>query len=421
MYIIFDIFYLLLLPLLIFFYLIKGKYHKGWLERICLGRWHKILSYKDPLIWIHAVSVGEANLALLLYRKLKSCFPTFRFLLTTITPTGQLIAERGKDKNDFCAYLPLDISFIWRMLFRKLKLVAIFILETEIWPNMILLASFYKIPIFLINARMSRSSFKRYRIIKHFIKGILNKFSAIIISSKSSHSYFLALGVEKKRCYIIGSLKYALDLNLKEQDDKRLDALKKLIAEHNLFTIVAGSTHEGEEEIISDVYHNLQEIYHNLYLILVPRHPERSQKIAEKIKQNNLDYQFFSQGFYNRDKILIVDEIGLLNALYSIADIAIVAGSFLPYGGHNILEPAYFAKPVISGPYFDNFIEIVSEFLEEGAIIIVRNQKELSLKLEELIKDVNLRHNIGMRAKAIVERNKNIIDDYLKIIVKNIS
>jgi 3-deoxy-D-manno-octulosonic-acid transferase len=421
MYIIFDILYLLAFPFLIAYYVLKRKYHSKWMERICLGAWRKILRTKEEIIWLHAVSVGEAKLALLLYKEFKKFYPNYRYLITTITQTGQEVCKENISENDFCSYLPLDLSFLLRFIFNRIKVRAIFILETELWPNLIYIAGNKKIPLFLINARISNKAFKRYKLIKQILKNLLSKFRIIVLSSKKAKRRFLSLGAEEKKCYLIGSLKYDF-LPEEIKKDKRLEILSLFVKKQNGILIIAGSTHKKEEEIILRSFLDLRNMHKETYLLIAPRHPKRAISVAKLVKKYNFTPHLFSQGFYNlnRGEVFILDEIGYLNSAYKISDITIIGGSFLPFGGHNPIEPAIFARPIICGSYMDNFDEIMEPFKREKAIIIVKDYKDLKEVLLSLTTNENYRKEIGGKARKVVQENRGSLLKCMEIIKKNL-
>lgn len=412
-----DILYFLFLPSLILLYVGRRKYHAGWLERLCLGRWKRILKERKPLIWIHAVSLGEARLALMLYRNLKMRFLNFKYLLTTITPLGESYLKGNISPSDYLAYLPLDFSFLMGHLVSRLSLKAVVILETEIWPNLIIQVKRKGLPLGLVNARVSRGAYLRYKIVRPVISSLLNLFDFVCLSGKVAEERFKALGLKEGKGYLTGSLKFDLE-RADLRRDSRLQALSNYLKKSNSILFIAGSTHPGEDIQVLKAYQKASRKHPKLRLLLAPRHPQKLNLFQSWVENLGYQVEYFSKGFdFNKDRsIFLVDEMGHLASLYQLAEIVYVGGSLVNKGGHNIIEPALFRKPILIGPYYHNFEEIVWEFVNRNAVVICRNEDQLAGWLRRLLEDEKLRLELGERAYQTSLAKRGSIDKTLEII-----
>lgn len=356
----------------------------------------EILPENKQRIWIHAVSVGET---IAITKLVKELSVTHDIILSTITDTGQKVAQdRFRELPVNVIYMPFDIPFVIKNTLKRLKPSAVILTETEIWPNLIRLAS-EKIPVAVINGRVSEKSFKGYKRIGFFIKDILKKISLICVQDSIYRERFKSLGVEEDKIHVTGNLKF--DIELKEIFFQWEDKIPKPV-------IVAGSTHEPEEELILKSFLKVNK---KATLMLAPRHPERFddvEKIIKKFKNHNnfafarlssqeeMNFILKSDQSTNTSLIILVDKIGILGSLYRVCDFAIIGGSFIPHGGQNPLEPAYWKKCFICGPSMYNF-PFIDEFIREKACFMVDSEK-LWLIINDLIENPHLRNQTGHRA-----------------------
>lgn len=437
--------YLFLLYDLIFFiitliylpaYLFKKKFHQGFFLR--LGFLPENLRLGRP-IWIHTVSVGEAMAAKSLIEKLKKAYPGRRLVISTVTPTGNKIAKTIAGENDFLTYLPLDFSFIVRRVIDKINPSLFVIAETEIWPNLI--AYLYKknIPVIIVNGRISDRSFKGYRRIKFLFKPVLNKIRLFSVQSKQDADRLGCLGVGDERVRITGNMKFDVIKDCREP--KETYRIKLGVKAEDML-IIAGSTHPGEEEIVLGVYKDLLKDYVNLRLLIAPRHPERARVIEKIILKYRFNSVRVSQliGFSGAPKeeassqagvsrttgrshdsrqIFILDTVGQLVSFYNIADIVFIGGSLIKKGGHNILEPAFLAKPIIFGPNMFNFRDISELFLNNNACILVNDKEQLKARIKDLIDNPFKMGELGRKAKKLFFENQGAAEKTVELI-KNI-
>jgi 3-deoxy-D-manno-octulosonic-acid transferase len=420
MFIIYDliiaVFALVYLPV----YLFKGKFHSGFKMR--LGILPVDIELNGP-IWIHAVSVGEAMAAKNLVKELKAAYPHKRFFITTVTPTGNKIASGFAKENDFVAYCPLDLSFIVRRVVEKIKPSLFIVMETEIWPNLISCLHHKKIPILLVNGRLSDRSFKGYSSIKFLLKPVLNMIDLFCVQASIDQERLVRLGVSKDKIHVTGNMKFDnadySNRKLSESGDKYKSLLEIKPADR---LWVCGSTHPGEEEILLDVYKELLGEFPDLKLLIAPRHPERAGKIQELVSSYRfhgvLASRFPHKSSNDATKpVFVLDTIGELLNYYNIADIVFVGGSLIKKGGHNILEPASLSKPVITGPHMFNFRDISELFLANKACLSASNEEELGGHIKFLLNNPGKAHELGWLARQIVLQNQGATARNMKFII----
>lgn len=428
MFIVYDLISLIFVLGCLPFYVLRRKFHSGFLIRLgfSLDAIGRFLGGRRP-IWIHAVSVGEVQALKLLIERLHSGYPDKPIVISTVTSTGNKIAkEIGSKEEAVVFYLPLDFSFVVKRVIRTVNPCLFIIAETEIWPNLISCLYKRNIPIVTVNGRISDGSFLGYGLIRFLLKDVLNKINIFCVQTKTDANRLVALGLDEKKAAITGNMKFdnADYLSRKSQEESdRYKSFLKLEPQDKI--LVAGSTHKGEEEIILDIYKQISKIEPGIKLLLAPRNPQRAREISELILLKSRNYQpvFISSiAAYSMNSILtpifILDIMGILNNFYRLADMVFVGGSLIKKGGHNILEPASFAKPIIFGPYMFNFRDIAELFLSNKAAISVRNKTELKESLKFLLLNPKEAAALGNRAKELVSNNRGATERNLEIIKK---
>jgi len=346
------------------------------------------------VIWVHAVSVGEVEACRPLVKGLRSEFPDHQILITTMTPTGSArVKSVFSDSVSHC-YLPYDIPFAIKQFIKNANPQFGIIMETEIWPNLLRHCQKQGISLILANARMSERSAKGYARFPNFIRSTLQNLSVIAVQGQDDKKRFQELGAEKKNVHIIGNLKYEISLptSLKEQ----ASAMRNIWS-INRPVLVAASTHEGEEEMILNASRQIRGHYPDLLLILVPRHPERFDRVAALAQKSGFKTLRRSEQrpCPSDVQILLVDTMGELPLFYAASDIAFVGGSLVPHGGHNLLEPAALGRAVITGPHFFNFNDISKQFLAANAAVQVSNTEELAQTVISLLNNPDQRAEMG--------------------------
>lgn len=393
------IFFYVLIEILVFpFFLIYSFLNKK-IRSTFFYRASFFLPENENTILFHAVSVGEFIAAKRLIKILSEKYGNI--IVSTITKTAREVVLMQGLKHCF---FPFDFPFMVEKFLKKLKPKLIVILETEIWPYFIFTSKRKKIPVILINGRISKKSFKRYKFFSFFFKEFFKKIDLILAQTEEDAKRFKEIGAKNVEVY--GNLKF--DFEIKEIEEKLKDFYEGFI--NGREGIVAGSTVRGEEEIILSKFKELLEEKKGIFLILAPRHPERAKEVEEIIRKNNLNFIKRTDFPVLKDAdVLLVDVVGELSFLYRYGKIAFVGGSLVDKGGHNILEPAFFKVPIVIGPYYDNFKEIVEQFIKKEAIIILSLENFSFKKI--FFKDLK---EMGERGYQIIKENEGIVEKTLK-------
>jgi len=424
MFILYDLVFILLFVVWLPFYgfraLFRKKYQGGLLQRF--GIFPRQLDEKLRLgvdVWLHAVSVGEVLAARPILERLRKEFPSLKIAVSTITRTGNDVADSLAGDDDVVVYLPLDISFIIKRVLNRFRPKVFLMMETELWPNLIYALSKFRIPVCLLNARISSRSFRGYKKIRFIIKGVLRRIDLLAMQTQKDAQRVVALGAPPDRVKVTGNTKFDLAglEKVSQQEQRRLRDSLGLNEEDKLFA--CGSTHRGEEEILLAVYKDLIAQYPDLRLLIAPRHLERTgaiEKLIDEFNFSSVRSSRLSGGRIAAGRIIILDKIGVLRSLYSIATLVFVGGSLIPHGGQSVIEPAAFAKPVIFGPYMFNFQEAVDGLLEEKAAIMVQGQNQLLSVCREVLSSPEKRASLGQKAKDVVEKLSGATEKNMELI-----
>lgn len=408
------------LPLIIFRLIWRGfrapAYWRRWSERFGSS---PILSEQIPIIWVHAVSVGEVEASRPIIKALKAEYPEHQILLTTMTPTG---SERVKllfaDTVKHC-YLPYDLPFAIKRFLKRTHPEFGIIMETEIWPNLLFHCQRMNIPLVLANARMSVRSAKGYARFPKFIKTVLRSVQLIAAQGQDDRRRFQQLGADINKVHAIGNLKYEISLpaSLTEQAAAMRD-----IWDINRPVWVAASTHDGEEEIILNASRQVRSLFPDLLLIIVPRHPERFDRVTALTQRAGFKTLRRSEHrpCSSDIEILVVDTMGELPLFYAASDVAFVGGSLVPHGGHNLLEPAALGRAVITGPHFFNFNEITEQFLQADAAIQVSDTTELAKTVIELLQNSQQRAQMGEAGLQLIAASQGASTRLINLIKHHI-
>ncbi len=418
--ILFDIIYLLLsvvyLPALFF----KGKHRIGIRQRF--GMYppdiQKALKDFDNFVWVHAVSVGEMKAAAPLIEQLQVVWPEARFIISTITPTGNTVARQIAGDKDIVIYFPFDLSFIVKKTLFLIRPKMLLIMETELWPNMIRIAAKNNIPIVIANGRISDGAYPKYKMFSFIFSPIIKRISFLCMQSEKDAQRIIDLGADKKNVKSVGNIKFDQS---KESAKRELPPLKNNIDE---LLIVAGSTHDNEEEMLARVYISLRQRHNKIRLLIAPRHPHRAVEVVKVLTKYKLSVKLMSLVNKERLKImpedvLVLDTMGALPQAYKSADIVFIGGSLIRHGGQNPIEAAFCHKPIIFGKYMYNFHEIESMFLSAKAAIRVDSEQALEWSLERLIQDKGKRDTLAENAWALVLKNKGSVQRIISLMHEN--
>jgi 3-deoxy-D-manno-octulosonic-acid transferase len=382
-------------------------------------------------IWIHAVSVGEVAASVTLVRKLIEKYPQTDIVISTVTDTGQRVAAGRMGHLARIVYVPFDLPWCVEAAARAVQPSLFIIMETELWPNIIRFLHRRGVPIVLMNGRISGKSFRGYLKGKFFISRILGYFGSFCMQEEQYAGRIRLLGAATDKVMVTGNFKFDL------QPAAEMPAWTSMLRGR---TIIAGSTHRTEEDIVLDAYAQLYKEMPDLNLILAPRHPERFAEVEELVCKRNIPYMKRSQikesaevrkpaskksAHHNisnsanseaSGKVIILDVIGELASVYGAADIAIMGGSFIEHGGQNPLEPAFWSKTIVCGPHMENF-PFIGDFYTRGAAISA-DASVLSQTLNELLSSSEIRQKMGRAARALYESNAGSTDRALQIIDK---
>lgn len=372
-----------------------GKYRAGLGERF--GRFPKrIVPGASPVIWIHAVSVGEVLAVSGLVENMRKRLPGYQIFVSTTTDTGQKLA-RKRFGDDHVFYFPIDFRWAIRPYLEKLRPQLVVIAETEFWPNFLRLAHASGASIAIVNARISDSSWFGYRRFRSLLRKILSQIDIFLAQTDEDRKRLIDIGAPAERVEVSGNLKFDIEL---PAVPPIVASLRAAFARDQAGPIiVCGSTVEGEEPLLMRAFENVLASHPRAVLILAPRHPERFNAVDAMLKQ--LGVRFWRRSLWSGESlaggVLLVDTIGELAALYGVADLAFVGGSLVPRGGHNIIEPAQHGVPIVVGNHTENFRDIVGLFQSRNAVRIV-GPAELPLVFLELSSDEALRKTSGIRA-----------------------
>lgn len=367
-------------------------------------------------IWVHAVSVGEVQAAAPLVQALRARYPASRLVLTTVTPTGAAHARLLFGDAVERRYVPFDLPGSVRRFFDRVQPRVAIILETELWPNLYAECGRRGVPLVLASARISPRSVRRYRRLVPLFSEALSHGIVIAAQSEADAERFRSIGADPARTYVSGNIKF--DIELPAGVVQEGTAWRGALAGQRPVW-VAGSTHEGEEAVILDAHAALCDKLPGSLLILVPRHPKRFAEVAQLLERRKLDWVSRSGGLpiAAGTQVLLGDTMGELVQFYAAADVALVAGSLVPIGGHNLLEPAALGKPILAGPFNFNSEEIYQMLSEAGAVRTVFDADSIADGLVELLGDAAARERQGERGRAVVEANRGAVGRLLALIV----
>jgi 3-deoxy-D-manno-octulosonic-acid transferase len=372
-----------------------------------------------PVIWLHAVSVGEVLAISRLVSELDFNFPAYRLFISTTTATGQALArERFGVSRVF--YCPLDLPWAVNSYLKALEPRLLILAESELWPNLLSQCFRWHIPVVVVNARVSDRSWPRYRMMQMLWKPLLRQLRAVLAQSDLDAQRLAALGCPPQRVLVAGNLKF--DIRAAEESDATL-LLRKLAV--NLRLVVAGSTLEGEEAVLLEAWPRLLEADPNLVLVLAPRHPERFSTVTQRVGRSPYPWvrrsDWPSKPAYALEplhpgEIVVLDTIGELASVYSLASYAFVGGSlFPPNAGHNPLEPAQFGVAIVMGPQYANFRGITDDLLAKKALRIA-SVEELAPTLADLIRNPEEAEAMGTRAREVFDREAGATERTLRVL-----
>ncbi len=404
---------------------LTGKYRRSLGAKFGIMAEELFLAMKGGArIWIHAVSVGEVTAAAPIVAALRAELPGACIVLSTSTETGQDMAISLVPEATAIIYYPLDIPFVVRKVIKRVNPDVFVMTETELWPNFLRTCKNLKIKVIMVNGRISPRSFRRYRLSRFFWKRVLGFVDRVGVISDVDGERIISLGLSPERLEIMGNAKYdglaaKVSPVLHEEIARRLN----IVPEDQVF--VAGSTHEGEESVVLDVYRRLLPEYPAMKLILIPRHVERGAAVREIVARSGfadvITLSAINSGQARRsERIIIVDVIGELFKIYSLATVVYCGGSLVPRGGQNILEPAAWGKVVFHGPSMEDFLSEKSILAEIGAGITVANGEELLAGVRRMLSQPALLREKGEGARKAIIANRGAAKRYAALITASL-
>ncbi len=405
--------YILLLPFAVY-WLVRGIANRSYFDR--LGqRFGFGFPRLDGCIWLHAVSVGEVQAAVPLVRTLAERFPGRTLLITTVTPTGAARVRAVFGDTVQHAYIPFEFPHAVRNFFNSVRPDAALIMETEIWPNLYRGCGIRDIPLILVSARISPKSVPGYRKMLSLIRETLSHGIIIAAQSQPDADRFLEIGASADRTCVMGNIKFDVqpDPGIVERGHA---ARAELFGDRPVW--IAASTHEGEEQILIDVHANLLARYPTLLLVLVPRHPERFAGVRELVEKKGLGVVARTDGkpVDPDTPVFLCDTMGEVPLFYAASDVAFVAGSLVPIGGHNLLEPAAVGVPIITGPHNFNAQDIADLFIDLGACLKVDTPAELGETIARLLEDKDEARRLGATGREVLEENRGALERLLVLL-----
>ncbi len=365
----------------------------------------------DESIWIHAVSVGEVLTARPVISDLKRRYPDLRMFLSTTTMAGQQLARRSVQDVDAVFYFPFDLGFVVRRTLDLVRPRLFIMMETEIWPNLLHECRKRGVKTAVVNGRLSARSFPRYRMVRGFMRRVLDHVDRFLVQSEESARRFIDLGADPGRVVVTGSLKFdSLDLSPNALQARARDrVLRYFRVPASRPVIVAGSTMKGEEAAVLRAFRRVRTAVPNTLLVLAPRNPERFGEVEQLVRSEGWKTAKRSDLAIDtepRVDVVVLDTIGELATVYQVGTVVFVGGSLVATGGHNVLEPAVFGKPIVFGPHMENFAEIADAFVTNGAGEQLAGEHQLDETFLSLMSDPVRRARLGAAARALVEANR---------------
>lgn len=410
------------------FLLKRAKYAAGFWQR--MGYLPEFAKNEKPVLWIHCVSVGEANAAKPLVEELKKQFPDYRIIVSTTTRTGQELARNiFRNTAETVFYFPFDWKFTVRRALKHFNPKAILIMETELWFNFIREAGKIGVFIALVNGRLSEKSVKNYAYVKNFMQRVLRRIDLALMQNQADARRILQLGIRPTKVKVTGNIKFDQTF---EKSELTEIFRERFAVSTDAPLIIAASTHAPEEKWILEAFKTI--FKHSAgklpRLMLVPRHPERFDEVVNLIKETGFEFARRSEKESARDQraeIILLDSIGELRAALPLAELVFVGGSLIPHGGQSVLEPALHGKAIVTGFYTMNFAAVLKEFLEKNALVqlpeLAENEipAKLAETLSEILQNPEKRKTLGANALEVMNKNRGATEktiEYLKPFLK---
>lgn len=381
-----------------------ADYRHHWLQRFGFAP-----KLKES-IWVHAVSVGESISAIPLIKELQKKYQ--HIIVTNMTPTGAARVKATFGNSITHSFIPYDLPDMVNRFLTRVQPKMVVIMETELWPNLFIACKKRHIPIYLLNARLSEKSARAYRWIPSLCHSMFVALKGVAAQSQQDAERFMHLGLPKNKIIVSGNLKF--DLAIPADLIEKATAFRQQLTNSPIW--VAASTHPGEEEKILNAHKKILERFPDCLLILVPRHPNRFNDVEKIIEKNKLTFARRSNSQQKKVQVYLADSMGEMMLFYEAADIAFVAGSLVPVGGHNMLEPAALGKPIITGSYLFNFAEASRLLVAANGMIIVESENQLAEQVLHFFAHPHIQQKIGENARQVVLANQGALQRQLDLI-----
>jgi 3-deoxy-D-manno-octulosonic-acid transferase len=413
-----------MLPRLLWRDLHGARCHQNLHERFGYGSAQQMTTHDaQRCLWFHAASVGEVQSLQPIIAALQQCFPQLPVAISAFTPAGKTTAQRICPEAAAIFLLPLDFPGVMRRLVQRLQPQVLIVQETELWPHLLRAVSRQGAPVVVVNGRLSPRAFARYQWGRPLMQCVLSHVSMILAQSADNAKRFQHLGAPSERVRVTGNTNIDRALWATTQPAKP-HPLAPLLHKHRIW--VAGSTHEGEETTLLNVYRQLQTQHPDLRLVLAPRHLERTTTVVRHVQASG--YHAVCRSQYGAQhgqeltasSVLILDTLGELAALYSLCTVAFVGGSLIPVGGHNILEPAVYGKPVIFGPYMHHFPELAAMLCTSGGAVQVKNEADLCRCTAHILAHPEAGRSMGKRALNALAVNQGALRHTTQAIIETL-
>lgn len=409
----YTLFFYTALPFILLQMLWRSHKVKGYRHRL-LERFGYIdtLNLNEKSLWLHAVSVGEVIAAVPLIKALLEDYSQYTLVVTTTTPTGSEQIHKHFGDRIRHVYFPYDLPGPINRFLKRIHPQLVIIMETELWPNVLYYLHRKRIPILLANARLSEGSMRNYQRIAYITRKMLSQITCVAAQSDLDGKRFVQLGLSSNRLLVTGNIKFDLQL-----PNSLIEEGKNLRKHWGLRpTLIAASTHEGEEAIILEAFRQLRHQFQDALLILIPRHPDRFNKVARLCESNGFSIvkRSLHRIPHSKADILLGDTMGELRLLYAASDVAFVGGSLVPIGGHNLIEPTVLRLPIVSGPNLQNFLTISDLLKTANALIIVSDSKSLFTNVARLFNNLRERKNLGERGYQVSIANTGSLDRHIE-------
>jgi 3-deoxy-D-manno-octulosonic-acid transferase len=405
----------------------RGNWRKGFAERF--GKYDAHLKQAITnryTLWMHAVSVGEVNVCTHLIRALEQRLPNLKVVVSTTTTTGMGELRRKLPNHISKIYYPIDRRHFVSRAFSTIRPEAVVLVEAEIWPNFLWRAHSQHIPVFLVNARLSDRSYRGYKRFGLLFKPLFGSLTGVGAQNEADAAKLRTLGCRPDTIRVVGSLKF----DAAKLDERRLldvpAMLRQVGVQPGARILIGGSTHPGEEAILAEQFLRLRSRFPDLFLVLVPRHFERSREVGRELEARGLKFAYRSEIMSHTQfepgeiDCLIVNTTGELKYFYEHATVIFIGKSLVGQGGQNPIEPGALGKAMVFGPNMQNFAEVVRGFLEQNGAAQARNPAELEKVLDELLADESRREQLGQNALKVVHQNLGAIDRTVDMIVEHL-